>query len=63
MPRSQVSLGLDLQGGSHILLEVDVAAGIKDRLNVTMPDVRRALQAPRPFDPEDLQQRILILGQ
>ncbi|MBA4117577.1 MAG: protein translocase subunit SecD [Candidatus Puniceispirillum sp.] len=44
MPRSQVSLGLDLQGGSHILLEVDVAAGIKDRLNVTIPDVRRALR-------------------
>ncbi|MCE2950526.1 MAG: protein translocase subunit SecD [Alphaproteobacteria bacterium] len=44
MPRHQVSLGLDLQGGSHILLEVDVATGLRDRLNLAMPDVRKILR-------------------
>jgi preprotein translocase subunit SecD len=43
-PKHQVSLGLDLQGGSHILLEVDIQTGLKDRLNLTMPDIRKALR-------------------
>ncbi len=31
-PKDTLSLGLDLQGGSHILLEVDIESAIKDRL-------------------------------
>ena len=43
-PKQSVNLGLDLQGGSHLLLEVDIKAGIKDRLFMAMDDVRRALK-------------------
>jgi preprotein translocase subunit SecD len=37
-------LGLDLQGGSHILLEVDANAVKKDKLDQVRDDVRRALR-------------------
>lgn len=39
-----VKLGLDLQGGSHLLLEVDVKAGVKDRLSAQIDAVRGALR-------------------
>ena len=32
VPKKQVSLGLDLRGGSHLLLEVDMATVEKERL-------------------------------
>src|ERR1700709_2820912 len=37
-------LGLDLQGGSHILLEVDANAVRKEKLDQVRDDVRRALR-------------------
>ncbi len=37
-------LGLDLQGGSHILLEVDANSVKKDRLDQIRDDVRRSLR-------------------
>jgi preprotein translocase subunit SecD len=37
-------LGLDLQGGSHILLEVDANAVKKDKLDQVRDDVRRSLR-------------------
>src|SRR5712671_4979969 len=37
-------LGLDLQGGSHILLEVDANSVKKDKLDQVRDDVRRALR-------------------
>src|SRR6266404_2541370 len=37
-------LGLDLQGGSHILLEVDANAVKKDKLDQVRDDIRRALR-------------------
>src|SRR5262249_48489646 len=37
-------LGLDLQGGSHILLEVDSNAVKKDKLNQVVDDARRTLR-------------------
>jgi preprotein translocase subunit SecD len=40
-------LGLDLQGGSHILLEVDANAVKKDKLDQVRDDVRRALRDAR----------------
>src|SRR5215469_15329457 len=40
LPRKQVSLGLDLRGGSHLLLEVDMAAVEKERLAGLVDDVR-----------------------
>src|SRR5690349_13713819 len=43
-----VVLGLDLQGGSHILLEVDSAAVRKEKLESLRDDVRRVLLDARP---------------
>ena len=43
-PRSQVSLGLDLRGGSHILLEVDLMTATKDRLAFIVDEVRKSLR-------------------
>lgn len=43
-PSHAVNLGLDLQGGSHLLLEVDIESAFKDRLNVLADDTRRILR-------------------
>src|SRR6267378_1123214 len=40
-------LGLDLQGGSHILLEVDAAAVRKEKLEQLREDARRVLRDAR----------------
>src|ERR1700704_3457431 len=42
-----IVLGLDLQGGSHILLEVDTNAVRKERLESLRDDVRRVLRDAR----------------
>ena len=42
-----VVLGLDLQGGSHILLEVDTKAVRKEMLETLRDDVRRVLREAR----------------
>ena len=42
-----VVLGLDLQGGSHILLEVDTDAVRKEKLEALRDDVRRVLRDAR----------------
>ena len=44
VPHKQVSLGLDLRGGSYLLLEVDVAAAERERLNSIIDNVRNALR-------------------
>src|SRR5437899_8795406 len=44
LPHKQVALGLDLRGGSYLLLEVDVAAAQRDRLNLIIDNVRNALR-------------------
>ena len=44
IPHTQMTLGLDLQGGSHILLQVDRADIVKDRVTSTVEDVRRILR-------------------
>jgi preprotein translocase subunit SecD len=43
VPHKQVALGLDLRGGSYLLLEVDVAAAQRERLNGIVDNVRNAL--------------------
>jgi preprotein translocase subunit SecD len=43
----QMVLGLDLQGGSHILLEVDSAAVKREKLQGLLDDVRRTLREAR----------------
>src|SRR5216684_2390941 len=44
LPHKQVALGLDLRGGSYLLLEVDVAAAQRERLNAIVDSVRNALR-------------------
>src|SRR5208283_6178622 len=44
IPHRQVALGLDLRGGSYLLLEVDVAAAQREQLNSIIDNVRNALR-------------------
>ena len=44
IPHRQVSLGLDLRGGSYLLLEVDVAAAETEQLNGIIDSVRDVLR-------------------
>lgn len=44
LPSNQINLGLDLQGGAHLLLEVDTDAVVEERLGNLQVDVRRALR-------------------
>jgi protein-export membrane protein SecD len=44
VPHKRVALGLDLRGGSYLLLEVDVAAAQRERLNSIVDNVRVALR-------------------
>ncbi len=44
VPHKAVVLGLDLQGGSHVLLEVDVPDLLRTQINILRDDVRRALR-------------------
>ncbi len=43
-PKHQITLGLDLQGGSHLVLEVDADALRHDRLQSLVGDARMALR-------------------
>jgi preprotein translocase subunit SecD len=47
LPHEQINLGLDLQGGSHLLLEVGVDAVIEERLISLVDEVRGALRVER----------------
>lgn len=47
LPQDKVILGLDLQGGSHLLLEVDVDAAVRDRLETLVDDARGGLRQER----------------
>jgi len=44
MPKATVNLGLDLQGGSHLLFEVDMQGLIKERLDGVLDETRTALR-------------------
>jgi len=44
LPREQVSLGLDLQGGSHLLLEVDSKTVIREHLESMVDGIRIELR-------------------
>ena len=47
LPNKSVSLGLDLRGGSHLLLEVEVQSVIDDYLNAIVDSVRADLRKER----------------
>ncbi|MCO5066212.1 MAG: protein translocase subunit SecDF [Rhizobiaceae bacterium] len=44
VPKQPMTLGLDLQGGSHVLLAVDQEDLIKERLQATRDDIRTLLR-------------------
>ncbi len=44
----QISLGLDLRGGSYLLLEVDTSAMVRERLEALVDSVRRGAAAANP---------------
>ena len=46
-PKRQVTLGLDLRGGSYLVLEVDAAGLKKDRLRSMLDDARSKLRSER----------------
>lgn len=45
LPKRQMTLGLDLQGGSHMLLQIDRQGMVDDRLETLRDDVRTTLRA------------------
>jgi preprotein translocase subunit SecD len=47
IPHQQINLGLDLQGGSHLLLEVDTGAVAQERLESLVDEVRTLLRGER----------------
>jgi SecD/SecF fusion protein len=47
LPKKQMTLGLDLQGGSHILLQLDRNDLVEERLETTRNDIRAALRDAR----------------
>lgn len=47
LPHKQVSLGLDLQGGSHLLLQVETDAVVDEQLEAAMDGIRAELRRER----------------
>ncbi len=47
LPKDQMVLGLDLQGGSHLLIQVEKEGLIKERLQDLRDDIRNALRGNR----------------
>lgn len=47
LPHQQVNLGLDLQGGSHLLLEVKTSVVVRERLEGLVDSIRIALRKDR----------------
>ena len=47
LPHKQISLGLDLRGGSHLLLEVGIETVVRERLDGLVDETRAALRGAR----------------
>lgn len=47
LPKRQVNLGLDLQGGAHLLVEVDVDTVMAERLGAMSDQIRRRFREDR----------------
>ncbi len=47
LPRTAINLGLDLQGGSYLLLEVDMPGVVRERLETLRTDIRAQLRRER----------------
>ena len=44
LPSQQINLGLDLQGGAHLLLDVGVDVVVEERMEAVADDIRRLLR-------------------
>jgi len=55
VPSSQINLGLDLQGGAHLLLEVQVDGVVQERLEGLLDEVRSALRSDRGGQRESIR--------
>jgi SecD/SecF fusion protein len=56
VPARQVNLGLDLRGGSYLLLQIDLSALDKERLDNTLDAARAALRTAKiPFTDADVK--------
>ncbi len=44
LPHQQINLGLDLQGGAHLLLDVGVDVVVEERMEAVADDIRRLLR-------------------
>lgn len=63
LPHNAINLGLDLQGGSHLLFEVDKTAVFKQRLETVADDMTSALRGVvRLGDNGDKKPAILFSG-
>ena len=64
LPWRTVHLGLDLRGGSYLLMQVDMQAVVKERLNNLVDGVRQALRPHSIFyqtlDAQPDQHRVLL---
>ena len=63
IPWPQVRLGLDLRGGSYLLLEVDMATVVKERLDSLADSARTALRGKVQYLPPTVQaaqDRVLV---
>ena len=49
LPKEQVVLGLDLQGGSYLLLEVDTESVINENVNSLEDEIRLMLRKKKNF--------------
>ena len=47
LPHARMNLGLDLRGGSHILLEIDMRTAIQERMSTVEQGLRGALRRDR----------------
>jgi SecD/SecF fusion protein len=47
LPKRQISLGLDLRGGAHLLLEVDTGVVLRERLEAVVEGARNELRQAR----------------
>ena len=43
-PQEKINLGLDLQGGSHLLLQVETSAAVKGEIDLAINRIGQALK-------------------
>lgn len=63
MPKGTINLGLDLQGGSYLLLGVDTEKVLDDRMRGLMQDIRRQMRPSRADNRERIRIRDLSFNE